>query len=296
MASEAPGMIERPFWLDRDAFPFTSRTFVHADGRMHYVDEGLGPAVLFVHGTPDWSFGYRQLIEAFRADHRCVAVDHLGFGLSDKPAVADLTVAAHARRLQDLIDHLSLKDLTLVVTDFGSGIGLQHALEHPGNVRRIVLYNTWMWSLNEDRRFRSPAAIARSWLGRMLYLHLGFSVNVMMPSAYGDRKMLTKAVHAHFKQALPDARARAGTHALAKEILDAGPFWAAQWSRTDRLRSIPTLLCWGMKDRLLPPDLLERWRRALPHAQVKEFPEAGHFVHEEAAGELAVTMRAFMRG
>ncbi|MBK9175813.1 MAG: alpha/beta fold hydrolase [Flavobacteriales bacterium] len=286
--------IAPPSWLDRTAYPFTCRTYHHPDGRMHYVDEGHGPVLLFVHGTPDWSFGFRHLIEAFSATHRCVAVDHLGFGLSDKPRTADFTVAAHAKRLQGLIDHLGLRDLTLVVTDFGGGIGLQHALRHPENVKGLVIYNTWLWPLNEDKRFAKPARIARSWFGRMLYLRFGFSVNVMMPSAYGDRKKLMKAVHAHYRNALPDAQSRIATHALAKEILDAEPFWAAQWNQVERLRRIPALLCWGMKDKFIPPDFLDRWKRALPNAEVKTFPDAGHFLHEEAHAELSAALRAFV--
>lgn len=288
-------MITQPIWLERSEFPFTSRTFEHADGRMHYVDEGQGPILLFVHGTPDWSFGFRHLIGALRSSHRCIAVDHLGFGLSDKPADARYTVAAHARRLQDFIEQLGLKDLTLVVTDFGGSIGSQHALEHPDNVKGIVLYNTWMWPLNDDARFEKPARIARSWFGRQLYLRLGFSVNVMMPSAYGDKKKLSKAVHTHFKNALPDAGSRVATHTLAKEILDAGPFWAEQWRRIDRLRKIPTLICWGMKDRFFPSDLFERWKQAMPQAAVRTFAEAGHFVHEEAHEELTHAIREFLR-
>lgn len=280
-------MIKQPAWLDRKEFPFTGRTFQHADGCMHYVDEGTGPIVLFVHGTPDWSFGFRHLIKTLRSTHRCVTIDHLGFGLSDKPAGADYRVAAHARRLQDFIDHLGLKNITLVVTDFGGGIGLQHALEHAQNVKGIVLYNTWMWPLNDDKRFSGPARIAGSWLGRMMYLSFGFSVNVMMPSAYGDKKRLTKAVHAHFKKALPDRSSRIATHALAKELIAAGPFWKEQWSRVDRLRNIPTLICWGLKDRFFPADMLERWTQALPHAAIETFAQAGHFVHEEAPDELA---------
>ncbi|MEZ4806261.1 MAG: alpha/beta fold hydrolase [Flavobacteriales bacterium] len=266
----------------------------HPDGRMHYVDEGAGPVILFVHGTPDWSFGFRHLIKAFRNTHRCIALDHLGFGLSDKPSGADYTVKAHARRLQDLIDHLGLKDITLVVTDFGGGIGLQHALDHPENVRRIVLYNTWMWDLLPDKRFSRPFGIMNSWFGRLLYRHMGFSVNVMMPNGYGDRKKLTKAIHAHYRQALPDAASRAATFACVQEIGNAGPFWNAQWARVDRMRSIPTLIAWGMKDRFFPPDLLERWKQALPQAQVKTFPEAGHFVHEEAAAELVAALRELL--
>lgn len=284
----------QPSWLDRNEFPFATHTFAHPDGRMHYVDEGEGPIILFVHGTPDWSFGFRHLIKAFRSTHRCVAVDHLGFGLSDKPRLADLTVQAHARRLQAFIDNLGLKDVTLVVTDFGGGIGLQHALEHPGNVKRIVLYNTWMWALNDDERFARPARMMRGWLGRLAYLRFNFSVNVMMPTAYGDRKVLTPALHTQYKQVFPTPASREPLHKLVKEMLDAGPFWAAQWKEVDRLRTIPTLIAWGMKDRFFPPDLLEKWRQALPHATVRTFPEAGHFVHEEAPQELVQAIRTFL--
>ncbi|MBK6831654.1 MAG: alpha/beta fold hydrolase [Flavobacteriales bacterium] len=104
-------MITQPTWLDRSEFPFTSRTFEHTDGRLHYVDEGQGPILLFVHGTPDWSFGFRHLVKEFRGDHRCIAIDHLGFGLSDKPENANYTTAAHARRLRDFIDHQCVKML-----------------------------------------------------------------------------------------------------------------------------------------------------------------------------------------
>lgn len=283
--------IRTPSWLDRSESPFAPHTFHHPDGRMHYLDEGTGPVILFVHGTPDHSFGFRHLIKAFRGTHRCVAIDHLGFGLSDKPIGAALTVRAHAKRLQDFIDEFGIKDLTLVVTDFGGGIGMNHALEHPANVKRIVLYNTWMWDLMPDKRFSRPNMIMDSWFGRFLYLRLGFSVNVMMPSAYGDRKKLTRPVHAHFKNALPDATARASTFACVREIRNAGPFWEEQWSKVGRLHSIPTLLCWGMKDRFFPPDLLQRWKTGLPHARILEFPDAGHFVHEEAADALIVAMR-----
>lgn len=289
-----PTDIAAPSWVDRSEFPFTNRTFHHADGRLHYVNEGTGPVMLLVHGTPDWSFGFRHLINAFRTSHRCVAIDHLGFGLSDKPAGADYTVAAHARRLQAFIDHLGLKDITLVVTDFGGGIGLQHALEHPENVSGIVLYNTWLWDLMADKRFSRPTAIMKSWLGRLLYLRIGFSVRFMMPNGYGDKTKLKPSTHAHYKNALPDAASRAATFACVQEIKNAGPFWEAQWARVNRLRAIPVLLGWGLKDRFFPPDLLERWKQALPQAAVQAFPDAGHFVHEEDPDALIAAMRGWM--
>jgi pimeloyl-ACP methyl ester carboxylesterase len=287
-------MLTAPPWLDRKEYPFTSRTFAHRDGNLHYIDEGSGEVLLFVHGTPDWSFGFRHLIKGFRERYRCVAIDHLGFGLSDKPRHADYRVAAHAQRLQAFIEHLGLKDVTLVLTDFGGSIGLQHALQHPVNVKRILLYNTWMWPLNDDKRFAGPARFARSWFGRLLYLRFGFSVNVMMPAGYGDRKKLTRTLHAFYKRALPDARSRIGTYALAKEILDAGAFWAEQWQQVGRLGPIRTMIAWGMKDRFFPADVLERWQQALPHATVRRITSAGHFVHEEAAEELGRALQELL--
>lgn len=291
MQTRTTSPIQPPAWLDREVYPFAPHTFHHTDGRMHYVDEGTGPIILFVHGTPDWSFGFRHLVKTFPPTHRCIAPDHLGFGLSDKPQGADYTVAAHARRLQDFIDHLRLKDLTLVVTDFGGGIGLQHALEHPGNVQHIVLYNTWLWPLHDDPRFAKPARMMRGWLGRMAYLHLNFSVNMMMPAGYGDRRKLHPVLHAQYKQVFPNPASREPLHALVKELLDAGAFWAAQWNKVQRLRAIPTLLCWGMKDRFFQPDLLERWRNALPDAHLCPIQEAGHFVHEEDPASLSQAMK-----
>ena len=78
----------RPAWLDDEQYPFVDRWATTTGGwRQHYVDEGprTGPALVFVHGNPDWSYAYRHLITDLRADYRCVAVDHIGFGLSDTP-------------------------------------------------------------------------------------------------------------------------------------------------------------------------------------------------------------------
>ncbi|MBK7086730.1 MAG: alpha/beta fold hydrolase [Flavobacteriales bacterium] len=90
---------------------------------------------------------------------------------------------------------------------------------------------------------------------------------------------------------MPDAASRAATFACVQQIAHAGPFWNAQWERVHRLKSVPALIAWGMKDRFFPPDLLGRWQIALPHATVRTFPNAGHFVHEEQPGVLAEAIR-----
>ncbi|MFQ5477604.1 MAG: alpha/beta fold hydrolase [Candidatus Binatia bacterium] len=77
---------------------------------MHYIDGGSGPLLLTLHGNPTWSYLYRHLIHGPKDGFRCVAVDHLGFGLSDKPQVADYTIAGHTARLTEFADALELRD------------------------------------------------------------------------------------------------------------------------------------------------------------------------------------------
>src|SRR5512133_3021901 len=110
--------------LDRSEYPFASHYLQLPMGRMHYIDEGHGSPIVMVHGTPTWSFLYRHLVKRLAADYRCLAPDNLGFGLSNKPAGWSYTPQAHADNLRAFIESLGLRDVTLVVHDFGGPIGL----------------------------------------------------------------------------------------------------------------------------------------------------------------------------
>ena len=108
----------------RALYPFASNFYEAREGRIHYLDEGTGPVVVMVHGNPTWSFLYRDLIRELRADHRCIAIDHLGCGLSDKPASGTYRLEAHLANLAGLLDHLGVTRFSLVVHDWGGPIGL----------------------------------------------------------------------------------------------------------------------------------------------------------------------------
>src|SRR5262249_20412588 len=140
-AAGAAPVMHNTDWIDRTEYPFTSRYLDLDAGRMHYVDEGEGHPIVMVHGTPDWSFLYRHLIKPLSVGYRCIAPDHLGFGLSDKPIGWGYRPADHARNLRALIDHLGLERYTLVVHDFGGPIGLACAIERPEQVERLVISN-----------------------------------------------------------------------------------------------------------------------------------------------------------
>lgn len=281
-----------PSWLDRAAYPFEPRRFGTADGELSYLDEGSGPAVLLVHGTPSWSFEFRQVVRDLSRDHRCIVPDHLGFGLSDKPAPAPLAPEDHARRLRALVEALDLRDVTLVVHDFGGPIGLPLALEEASRISRVVVLNTWMWPSEGDPSIARIDRVVRSWFGRFLYRWLGFSARVILPSAFGDKRRLTKAIHRQFLAPLATRSDREGTYALALALKGADPHYAALWSAREALARHPVTIVWGVKDPAIGPKYLERWAALLPHARIERLEDCGHFVAEERPDAVVAAVRA----
>lgn len=283
-----------PAWLDHNEYPFASH-FLELDAeRMHYVDEGHGSPIVFVHGTPVWSFLYRNQIKALSASYRCIAPDHLGFGLSDKPVGWGYRPSDHARNLATLIGRLGLRDITLVLHDFGGPIGMSYALEHPENVARIVVFNSWMWSLRENREARQISAALSGEFGRWLYERLNFSPRYLIPAVAGERP-LPRRIHAHYINAAPDPQSRHAMWVCARELIGSSDWFATLWQRRERIRDIPALLLWGLRDRGVRSGVfdLARWQSVFADARTVTYPGAGHFVQEDAAHQTTTEIMAF---
>jgi haloalkane dehalogenase len=288
-------MTTTPDWLDRAAYPFTPRRLQLADGALSYVDEGAGPVVLFAHGTPTWSFEWRHLIRALAATHRCIAVDHLGFGLSEQPRGADYTPEAHARRFAEFCAALDLHDVTLVVHDFGGPIALPWALGAAGRIRDLVVLNSWMWSFADDPLMRRRGRFAASWFGRFLYRWANASLRLLTPSVYGDRRKLTPAIHRQYLAPFRRRWARVAVlWAMARAINGSAAHFQALWERRAALAGLPVTVIWGQRDGAFRPAMLARWRTAAPHAQVVELAGAGHWPHEEEPIGVAAAIAAHL--
>tara|TARA_B100000767_G_C19777321_1_gene543431 strand:- start:2722 stop:3615 length:894 start_codon:yes stop_codon:yes gene_type:complete len=121
---------------------------VGSDLRLHYLDEGnpLHPVVLLLHGEPSWSYLYRKMIPILiNGGLRVIAPDLIGFGKSDKPAKqTDYTYAKHIMWIQDLLDHLDLKDINIFIQDWGGLIGLRLLTANPDNFKSVVAGNTML--------------------------------------------------------------------------------------------------------------------------------------------------------
>lgn len=285
----------RPRWLDPAMYPFAPRDLEIDGHRMRYLDEGKGAPILFVHGTPSWSFEWRAMVAALRADHRCVAPDHLGFGLSDKPLDADLTPAGHAARLRRFVEALDLEDLTLVVHDFGGPIGLPVALDMPERVRSVVVINSWMWAHGDDPNVRRLSRLVASPIGRFLYSWLNASPRWLIPTCFADRSKLTKAMHRAYLGPFGSRHERLAPWVLGCELAGSDPYYAALWERRAPLARVPTTLVWGMADPAFGEAYLDRWRAALPDAAVVTLNGVGHFPQEEAPDAVTDAIRAAAR-
>lgn len=281
-------------WLDTTLYPFEHRYLELDAGRLHYIDEGAGEPIVFVHGTPTWSFLWRHLVRDLRDEYRCIALDHLGFGLSGKPTEGRYTPADHAQNLHAFIKHLGLEDITLVVHDFGGPIGLPYALEHPTNVKQIVLMNTWLWSNEGNRAIEGASRILGGPIGRFLYTRLNFSPRVLLKNGFADKSKLSKIIHRHYLAPFAIPAERHAPWVLARELTGSNDWYDAAWQRRDVLNHKPLLLLWGMADKLIPPTQRARWQEAFPHAQFVPMDHVGHFVAEEAPEQASDSIRTFL--
>lgn len=269
-------------WINHTLFPFTLHHYGHKDGTMTYVDEGQGAVILCVHGTPTWSLLWRHAIAHLSQRYRVISIDHLGFGASDKPTDADYTLAGHARRIHDFINHLNLSDIVLVVHDYGGPIGLADVLQRPSLYRGIVVLNSFLWPFRGEFTIPHAARLLHSRLGRYLYLQHNLSPRWLIPNVFGNKALLDPAVHQQYQAPFARPDQRHALWACVQELDHATPWLEHLWQRRNVLADIPATIVWGDRDPVYGPHFLRQWQRVMPHAPVTHVAAAGHFVQEEA--------------
>jgi haloalkane dehalogenase len=273
----------------RDEYDHAPRYHRTQDGsRMHYVDVGEGAPLLFVHGNPTWGFYWRHLVDRFRTSHRCIAPDHVGMGLSDKPEAGRYRLEQRIEDLVSLVEALDLRDMTVVVHDWGGAIGLGMAGRMPERVRSLVITNTGAFP---SRHMPTRIAMCR--------------VPVLGPLAVrGFNGFAAAAIHMATERGLsPVARAgllapygnwseRVAIQRFVEDIpRDAShPSWATLLgveAGLERLADRPALIAWGTKDWCFTTEFRDGFARRLPRARVVNFDDAGHYLCEDAREGLA---------
>lgn len=283
----------------RALYPFQSHWMQLDALRYHYLDEGAGRPLLMVHGNPTWSFYWRDLVREFRDRYRCVAVDHIGCGLSDKPADYPYNLKQHGENLVKLIEKLDLQDATLLVHDWGGAIGLYAALQVPERFSKIVLFNTGAFPPPfvpfRIRICRTPL------LGRWAVQGLNLFARSALKMATEKTDRMTPQVKAGLLAPYDRWANRIAIHRFVADI----PFSRRHptWQTLEKIEAkLPTLadrpvqMIWGMRDWCFTPACLERLLISFPDAEVHRLADAGHYVVQDALEQIVPLVDKFLDG
>jgi len=279
-----------------ELYPFDSHYLDVGGMRMHYVDEGSGPAVVMLHGNPTWSFFYRELIKGLRDRYRVIAPDHIGCGLSDKPQDYPYTLATHIDNLSRLLDHLKIEDVTLAGHDWGGAIGFGWAARIPERVKRFVGFNTAAFFGRVPLRIR----VCR-WpiLGDVLVRRLNLFARAAIRMASGHRERMTPEVVRGYLLPYESYASRVGVFQFIRDIpvtrsIPSHVVLESIEAALPRFHNRPMAIFWGGKDFCFNDWYLQRWIERFPHAVIHRYADAGHYVVEDAHERILPRLREFL--
>jgi len=281
----------RPFDVPQELFPVQHR-FLELDcARIHYVDEGAGESLLLLHGNPSWCFLYRKIIAALRSDFRCVALDFPGYGMSDAPAGYGFTPKEHSDVLEHFVDRLGLKDLTMMVQDWGGPIGLGFGGRRPELVRRLIIANTFAWPLDGEPRIRIFSWVMGGPIGRLLTSTFNF-----VPKFFFTRGLAQRPAPEVLEMYLAPWRnpARRTAAVIApRQLVAASPYLREVAGNLPKLADRPVLIVWGMKDFAFREAERQRFERIFSKHKTVLFDNASHFLQEDAGDRISESIKAF---
>lgn len=285
---------ELPRYL-RVLYPFESHFFEAPAGKLHFIDEGEGEAVLMFHGNPTWSFYYRNLVLSLKDRYRAIAVDHLGCGLSDRPTKFTYHLADHIDNASRLVEHLGLKRFHLVLHDWGGPVGLGLAQRHFDKVGKVVFLNTAAFFA---RPLPLPIQLSRS-LGLGAFLTRGLNAFLLGSIFKCTQRSLTTETKHGYLWPYNTIKNREAIYRFVRDIPvnPAHPSYRTLKDIQDFLPHLaekPLHAFWGMKDFVFDEAYLDAWREHYPLMPITRYEDAGHWVLEDAKGRIELDISAFL--
>jgi pimeloyl-ACP methyl ester carboxylesterase len=280
--------------LPLDHYPFTPKGMEINGRRLSYLDQGQGPVLVMLHGNPSWSYLYRHLVLRLQDRFRIIVPDHMGCGLSDKPQEYAYTLRTHIDNLTILLERLGIETCTLVVHDWGGAIGMGCAVDHVPQVEKICVFNTAAFLSS-----RIPLRIALCripLLGKIIVQ--GFNGFAWPATWMAVTKKMAKEVAAGFLYPYDSWAHRIATHAFVQDIplKKTHRSWQELARIDERLALLaakPMLICWGGRDFCFNDHFYQEWQRRFPGAESHYFPEAGHYILEDAFDQVAPLVEDF---
>ena len=269
----------RQGWPSFEGYPFQER-WVHLDGlAIHYVDEGVGgDPVLMIHGNPAWSYMWRKLIPAVALGRRTLALDLMGFGKSEKPHPNLHDFPHHANIVSGFIKSLGLRNLTLILHDWGAPFGMLYAIRHQDNVAGLILMNSFLTT-----GVRIPRDVAAK-----------ITPAVIKESSIHPEKISEAAMTAYWAP-FPTEESKLAYQAFARMFPDSpshpsfGPMKEIQLALP--ALKIPTMIIWARRKN--ESGYAEKISKMIPGSKL-EIVNSGHFVPEDAPDEVEKLVLSFL--
>lgn len=276
-------------------YPFKSNFLQLGNHNLHYVDEGTGTPILMLHGNPTWSFYYRNLIQTFSPNFRTVVPDHMGCGMSDKPQDYDYSLESHIQNAYKLIKFLDLKNIILIVHDWGGAIGFGLVTRYPELFERIVILNTAAYPdihipqrINLLRQGKFGEWLTRKW-NLFAWPATFMTTEKKLPKKIKEGYLLpydsweNRIAVARFVQDIPMEKDHRTYHTME--------------GIAEKLKGLPQpkLILWGGKDFCFNRHFFERWLEIYPESPAYWYAKAGHYVLEDALDEVSTKIWEFIK-
>ena len=268
-------------------FPFESK-FVEIHGsKIHYIEEGSGDPVLFLHGNPTSSYLWRNIIPHLTDQARCIAMDLIGMGKSDKPDL-EYRFINHVKYVEGFIDQLGLKNLTLVIHDWGSALGFHYATRHQNNIKAIafmeaVLSPVPSWDTMPEP-IRKMFQMYRSEKGRELIIDRNFFIERTLPG--GILRKLTEEEMNYYRAPYLEPKHREPLWRWPNEVpIEGEPAdvvaFVLDYNKKLQAWDVPKLLFYATPGAILPPPLVEWIKKKLTNLTAVDIGKGTHFIQED---------------
>ncbi len=279
-------------------FPFESRYVQVLGSRMHYVDEGEGQPILFLHGNPTSSYLWRNVIPFVTDDYRAIAVDLIGMGMSDKPDL-EYTYQDHKRYLDAFIEALDLRDITFVIHDWGSVLGFDYAVEHGDNVVGIAFMESIIPpSFPQSASIGGPLGRYRSAEGEELILEQNQFVEQILPGSV--IRGLTDEEMDYYRAPYPTPASRLPTLQWPRELPTGGEP-ARNVDVVNRIggwmqgTDIPMLFMWARPGALNNESFADAMEERVKNIQIAFIGAGRHFLQEDQPENIGRTLADWRR-
>ena len=307
----------RPSWLDQREFPFASH-FIQIEGnQIHYIDEGNGPVLLFLHGMPLWSFQYRNIIKHLRDEFRCIALDYPGFGLSVAVPGFRNTLMGNTRLVEEFIGKLNLEEITLVLHDISTPVGIGIAERNPHRIKALVLANGFAFPLDDYPSIKLFVDFLGSRAFELLAVQFDFftwyTVEFLSspftrfvaihadplvpphPTTNIKQGQLSRAARRAYLKPFKERSRRHHQADFFRSVAAAHDQLVELEHQSNKLAHLPVLIVFGDADATYKVGWHERFARMFPKHQIDIIKGAHHFPQEYAPEHFAAAIDRWWR-